>query len=113
MWCWSWTTPHIILQEVNFYWSHGAAAYPPSLLSQVLFIAGIANIVLGVFNCIPCPPLDGAAVLERFLPARCCPQYYNLQPFLMFLPFILILLFRNQWSELITHVINWWSGLLV
>ncbi len=29
----------------------------------------------------------------------------------MFLPFILILLFRNQWAELISHVINWWSGL--
>ncbi len=86
--------------------------YPPNLLGQILFIAGIANIVLGVFNCIPCPPLDGAAVLERLLPARMLPQYYNLQPFLMFLPFILILLFRNQWSELISHVISWWAGLL-
>ena len=86
--------------------------YPPALLSQILFIAGIANIVLGVFNCIPCPPLDGAAVLERFLPARMLPQYYNLQPFLMFLPLILILLFRNQWSELIQHIISWWAGRL-
>jgi Zn-dependent protease len=86
--------------------------YPPTLLGQILFIAGIANIVLGVFNCIPCPPLDGAAVLERFLPARMLPRYYDLQPFLMFLPLILILLFRNQWSELISHIINWWAGLL-
>ena len=31
----------------------------------------------------------------------------------MFLPFILILLFRNEWAQLIDHVINWWSGLLV
>jgi hypothetical protein len=30
----------------------------------------------------------------------------------MFLPFILILLFRNEWSQLITHVVTWWSGLL-
>ncbi len=85
----------------------------PGLISQIFFLAGIANIVLGVFNCIPCPPLDGAAVLERFLPARWLPEYYNLQPFLMFLPFILILLFRNEWSQLINHIINWWSGLLV
>ena len=68
--------------------------------------------MLGVFNLIPCPPLDGAAVLERLLPARLLPNYYQLQPFLMFLPFILILLFRNQWSELINHVINWWYGLV-
>jgi Zn-dependent protease len=83
------------------------------LISQIFFLAGIANIVLGVFNCIPCPPLDGAAVLERFLPARMLPNYYNLQPFLMFLPFLLILFFHNQWAELINHVISWWSGLLV
>jgi Zn-dependent protease len=83
------------------------------LLSQIFFLAGIANIVLGVFNCIPCPPLDGAAVLERFLPARVLPQYYNLQPFLMFLPLILILFFHNQWSEFINHIINWWAAQLV
>jgi Zn-dependent protease len=87
--------------------------YPPTLIQQILFIGGIANIVLAVFNLIPCPPLDGAAVLERFIPARLLPEYYRLQPLLMFLPFILILLFRNQWSQLIGHLISWWSGLLV
>jgi Zn-dependent protease len=108
-----WTTPHYILVQLNQIWSQGFSAYPPSLLGEILFLAGVANIVLGVFNCIPCPPLDGAAVLERFLPTRMLPQYYNLQPFLMFLPLILILLFRRQWSELITHVISFWTGLLV
>ena len=63
-------------------------AFP--LYSKFLFYGGIANIVLGVFNLIPCPPLDGAAVLERLLPARLLPNYYQMQPFLMFLPFILI-----------------------
>src|SRR6202451_4702689 len=29
---------------------------PLSLLELVLFIAGLANIILGLFNCIPCPP---------------------------------------------------------
>ncbi|HEX4217274.1 MAG TPA: site-2 protease family protein, partial [Acidimicrobiales bacterium] len=82
------------------------------LYSRFLFYGGIANIVLGVFNLIPCPPLDGAAVLERLLPARLLPDYYRLQPVLMFLPFVLILLFRNQWSDLINHVINWWQGLV-
>ena len=110
-----WTTPRIELQYIHAYWSGTGFGlqYPTAFLGEVMFIAGIANIVLGVFNCIPCPPLDGAAILERFLPSRMLPQYYNLQPFLMFLPLILILLFRNQWSELITHVISWWSGLLV
>ncbi|MGA3148115.1 MAG: site-2 protease family protein [Acidimicrobiales bacterium] len=107
------TTPHLVLQEINFYWSTGGGAYPPSLLGQILFIGGIANVVLGIFNLIPCPPLDGAAVLERFIPARMLPEYYRIQPLLMFLPFVLILLFRNEWAQLIDHVITWWSGLLV
>jgi Zn-dependent protease len=85
---------------------------PLSLLEEIIFIAGFANIILGLFNCIPCPPLDGAAILERFIPARHLEAYYRLQPALMFLPFILILFFRNQWAELISHVLNWWSGLL-
>ena len=86
---------------------------PLSLLSRVIFLAGIANIVLGVFNLIPCPPLDGASVLERFIPERMLPEYYRIQPALMFLPFVLILVFHNQWFQLINHIINWWSGLLV
>jgi Zn-dependent protease len=93
----------------------GASAtgyYPTSLLSQILFIAGIANIVLGVFNLIPCPPLDGASVLERFLPARMLPRVLP-HPALAHVPaLILILLFRNEWSQLIGHVISWWSGFL-
>jgi Zn-dependent protease len=102
------TTP-LDIREIVY---HGGY-YPPTLLGQILFIGGIANIVLAVFNLIPCPPLDGASVLERFIPVRLLPEYYRLQPALMFLPFILILLFRNEWSQLIGHLINWWSSLLV
>ncbi len=86
---------------------------PLSLLQEIFFYAGIANIVLGTFNLIPCPPLDGAAVLERFLPERYLPGYYNLQPFLMFLPFVLILLFHGAWTSLIDHLITWWEQRLV
>ena len=84
----------------------------PSLIQQIFIYAGLANIVLGLFNLIPCPPLDGAAILERLLPARYLPGYWNLQPFLMFLPLILILLFHNAWSSLINDVFSWWLRLL-
>jgi Zn-dependent protease len=79
-----------------------------NLLDQVLLIGGFANIMLGVFNLIPCPPLDGAAILERLLPARLLPGYWNLQPFLMFLPFLLILVFRGAWSDLVNHLYQRW-----
>ena len=80
----------------------------PSLLQQVFFYAGLANLVLAAFNLIPCPPLDGAAVLERFLPERYLDRYYNLQPFLMFLPFLLILVFHNAWSTAINDLQTWY-----
>jgi len=83
-----------------------------SLLCQIFFWAGFANIVLAVFNLIPCPPLDGAAVLERFIPEQYLAGYYNLQPFLMFLPFILILVFHNAWSALIDDLVGWYVQLL-
>jgi Zn-dependent protease len=82
------------------------------LVQQIFFWAGVANIVLGVFNLIPCPPLDGAAVLERFIPERYLAGYYNLQPFLMFLPFILILVFHNAWTSFISHIIDWYVNRL-
>jgi len=84
----------------------------PSFVQQIFYLAGFANIILGVFNLIPCPPLDGASVLERLLPSRYLPGYWNLQPFLMFLPFMLILLFHNAWSSLINQVLHWWLSIL-
>ena len=90
--------------------------YPPTLLGSARssFIAGIANIVLGRVQFDPLsaarwrrPSSSGSS------PPGVLPEYYRLQPALMFLPFLLILVFHNQWSELINHVISWWSGLLV
>jgi Zn-dependent protease len=91
-------------QSGNLYPYVNPAAF--GLVQQIFFYAGFANIVLGVFNLIPCPPLDGAAVLERFIPERYLAGYYNLQPFLMFLPFLLILVFHNAWTSLINDLIT-------
>ncbi|MDA8341920.1 MAG: site-2 protease family protein [Actinomycetota bacterium] len=84
---------------------------PLPLVGEVLLLAGLANLVLAVFNLVPCPPLDGAAVLERLIPARHLGDYYRLQPALMFLPFVLVLLFQHQWISLVQHLYNWWAQL--
>ena len=91
---------------------HGYLISQPSLVQQIFYLAGFANIILGVFNLIPCPPLDGASVLERLLPAKYLPGYWNLQPLLMFLPFLLILIFHNAWSSLINQVLHWWLTII-
>jgi Zn-dependent protease len=74
-----------------------------SIWAQLLFVAGYVNVILAVFNLIPLPPLDGSAVLERFLPTSLLPGYYRIRPFTMFIPLIVVVLFPSSLSSLF----NW------
>lgn len=47
-------------------------------ISVLLFQAVIVNVVLGVFNLIPLPPLDGSHVLKHFLPSGARETYQRL-----------------------------------
>lgn len=58
---------------------------------------GIAvNLMIGILNCIPIPPLDGSHVLSSLLPPRAAWYFYRLEPYGFF---ILILL-------LVTGILN-------
>ena len=39
------------------------------------------NLLLGIFNLLPIPPLDGSALLERLLPERWLPAWYRARPY--------------------------------
>jgi Zn-dependent protease len=49
--------------------------------TRVLFSFAMVNLLLGVFNLLPIPLLDGSALLERMLPARWLPQWYKFRPY--------------------------------
>jgi len=76
---------------------------------------GLVNLVLAVFNLIPIPPLDGSAIIERFLPRRTLPRYYHLRaralPF-FFILLILFFTFSRVGDNWLLDLENWWVNLL-
>lgn len=65
-----------------------------STLFTVLFMAFQVNVVLGIFNLVPVPPLDGSRVLGGFLPREAYARWVELDRYGMI--FILLLLFVFQ-----------------
>lgn len=60
------------------------ARFTLELLRAVLFFIGIyaiINTILGFFNLIPIPPLDGSRILNYFLPARAQQVFAQLEQF--------------------------------
>jgi len=82
------------------------------LLDEVLFLFGVANVIIAVFNLIPIPPLDGAAVVEWFLPREWLPQYYRLR--MMSLVFVLFLVFLapGALDSLFNFGTEWWGRIV-
>lgn len=61
--------------------------------------AGVAvNIILGLFNLIPIPPLDGSKIVSALLPIELSQKYDRIAPFGFF---ILILTIRIFWPIII------------
>jgi Zn-dependent protease len=96
--------------------SGGVAAY---VSHHDLFVfgetLGLVNLVLAVFNLIPIPPLDGSAIIERFLPNRSLAKYYQLRARalpIFFIALILLTWTTNIAGTWLAHIENWWFNLL-
>ncbi len=77
-----------------------------SLLAS-LFLEIIAiNIVLGTFNLIPIPPLDGSRVAQAFIPDRYRYQYNQLEKYGTLIIFIVAFIFHRVLWAIIGPVIN-------
>jgi Zn-dependent protease len=79
---------------------------------QALFLAGYANVLLGVFNLLPIPPLDGSAVLERLLPRRLWVPYLRIRPFMLVVPLALVLLDPGLVDRVFEPALRLWGRLL-
>ena len=57
---------------------------------RIVFIFASVNLLLGVFNLVPIPPLDGSAILEQFMPESWRPGWYRFRPYGMLVLFALV-----------------------
>ena len=81
-----------------------------STLFVMLSIVVRINIILGAFNLIPIPPLDGSKILMSFFPYRAQESLARLEPYGFFI--LVVLLFTGLLNPLITFMLTLIYGLI-
>jgi Zn-dependent protease len=61
-----------------------------SLVLEIVFDFALVNLLLGLFNLLPVPPLDGSALLERLLPEAWLPTWYRFRPYGLLILLVLV-----------------------
>jgi len=89
----------------------GYASLP--LGSEILLSFGLLNVVLAAFNLIPLPPLDGSAVIERFLPVRLWASYLRVRQYSMGLLLLVVFLVPGVLNQIFDRAIDLWAHLIV
>lgn len=92
--------------------SAGGYVQTEPLVVQALLWFGLVNVLLAVFNLIPLPPLDGSAVIERFLPERYRRAYLQLRRYSMIVLVGVLLLAPQVFRGVINRAIAQWARLL-
>jgi Zn-dependent protease len=77
--------------------------------AQIFLVSALSilvriNIILGAFNLIPIPPLDGSKILMSFLPADAQMSFARFEPYGF--PLLILLLFTGLLNPLIVLMQN-------
>ncbi len=107
---------NIVLSGIAFVVCRLAIAESWTYNVQLFLVAfGLVNLVLAAFNLIPIPPLDGSAVIERFIPIRNLPSYYRFRARALPFFFIFILIdyqFLHLGTNWLYDLETWWISKL-
>jgi len=68
----------------------GLAHSTPQSLLVLLYMVGVINAVLMIFNMLPIPPLDGSRVMAAILPAQLARSYLSIERFGFIIIFLLL-----------------------
>ncbi len=85
--------------------AHTSISYFMQPVIQMLAFSVYINLLLGLFNLIPIPPLDGGRVAVGLLPYRQSIAYSKLEPF-GFIIVIILVFFTNVFSLVIMPIIG-------
>jgi Zn-dependent protease len=73
-----------------------------NLLLEITFFFAVVNLLLGIFNLLPIPPLDGSALVERLLPREWLPTWYRFRPYGLLVLFLLVFTIPGFVSSLVS-----------
>lgn len=83
------------------------------MLSLLVEMAVQINIVLGVFNLFPLPPLDGSRLVSALLPESLLRYYQTIEGYGVAVVFLMIFIFPGLWSGIFSPFINFFQRLLL
>lgn len=73
-------------------------------LFELFFLVFQINIVLGLFNLIPIPPLDGSRVVGAFLPRGAYEKWVAVDRYGMLVVLVFIVIFQGQFFRLMSWI---------
>jgi Zn-dependent protease len=83
------------------------------LAPQFFFFLGMLNGFLAVFNLLPIPPLDGAAMIERVLPHDWWPTWLRFRQYGFGVLLLLIFVVPGALDRVFDPAVRLWQDLLV
>lgn len=79
---------------------------------RILLALGFINVVLAIFNLIPIPPIDGSAVVERFMPKSWVNGWSSLRKYGLLILIAIVLLDPKAVGHVYSPAVNLWLRLV-